>query len=224
MTNRNPLPLAEPEQHGFLYLGFHADKPQKSPLYQWSPSRRQAAEHLTEAATKLDQRDDVHSVRVFRAHLIPPLPGTPRHDLAMLIRTPRPEDLDQVRNSDALRALGGSQILAGTNAARIGETEADQDASFLFNHFIAPETADPLGTWVGLTNWYTSTVGVDNSTALRPVGDETKFALINYVRLPSEPLPFLLNQLLRPSFHRRVRGELKSNHMRALPGFYRMIR
>ncbi|NLU83005.1 hypothetical protein [Rhodococcus sp. HNM0569] len=223
MSTRAPLPLTDAEPHGFIYLGFHADKPQKAPIYHQTAPRREAADRLTEAAKEFEQRPDVHSVRVFRARLIPPLRGAPRHDLAMLIRTTRPDDLDRVRNSSAVKALAGTEILIGTNAARIGETEANRDAIFLFNHFTASGGTDPVDTWLGLTDWYTSTIDVDNSTALRPVDNSAEFAIINYVRLPSGPLRLLLNQLLRPSFHRVVRGTLKRNQMRSLPGFYRMI-
>lgn len=72
-------------------------------------------------------------------------------------------------------------------------------------------------------DWYTSKLGVDNSTALRPTAGGSRFGLVNYVRLPSAPPRFLLGQLLRPSFHRVVRGTLRRNRMQALPAFYRMV-
>lgn len=223
MNTRAPLPLIKPEPYGFLYLGFQAEEPQKAPIYHQSSSRRQAAARLIEAAKELDQRPEVFSTRVFRTHLVPPLSGAPRHDLAMLIRTTEIVNLEKVRTSDAVRALGGTEVIVGSNAARIGDTEADENADFLFNHFTMTGDADPVEAWLGLTDWYTSTIGVDNSTALRPIDDGSEFALVNYVRLPSNPPRFLLNQLSRPSFHRIVRGTLKRNQMRALPGFYRMI-
>lgn len=222
MTARPAASLTDPEPHGFVYLGFYADKPQKLPLYHQTSRRQREAARLTEAAEAIGRRPDVASVRVFRTHLVPPLPGAPRHDLAMLIRTAEVDDLDHVRQADEIKALGGEEILVGLNAARIGETEADKDATFLFNHFTMAGDADPVEAWLSLTDWYTSKIGVDNSTALRPVGS-SGFALVNYVRLPSEPPSFLLGQLLRPSFHRVVRGTLKANEMRALPGFYRMV-
>ena len=223
MSTRAPLPLIEPEPYGFLYLGFQADAPQKAPLYHQSASRRQTATRLIEAAKDLDKRPEVFSARVFRTHLVPPLAGAPRHDLAMLIRTTTIENLVDVRNDETVRALGGTELIVGSNAARIGDTEADESAVFLFNHFTVAGDADPAEAWLTLTDWYTSRIGVDNSTALRPVDDGSEFALVNYVRLASNPPSFLLNQLLRPSFHRIVRGTLKRNQMRALPGFYRMI-
>lgn len=214
--------FADPEPYGFLYLGFHADRPQKAPLYRQTPARRREAARLLEAAETIGRRADVQSVRVFRTILVPPLTGAPRHDLAMLIRTAEVADLDQVRQAEEVKELGGEEVLAGLNAARIGETESDPEATYLFNHFTMTGDADPVAAWRGLTGWYLSKVGVDNSTALRPTGP-SRFALVNYVRLPGAPPPFLLNQIVRPSFHRVVRGTLKANGMRALPGFFRML-
>lgn len=223
MSIRTPLRVIDPESHGFLYLGFHVGAPQTAPLYRDTRARRLAANRLVEAAQALDARPDVVRTRVFRTHLVPPLAGAPRHDLAMLIRTTSTEHLVRVREDAAVRALGGTELLAGSNAARIGDTEADERAVFLFNHFTVDGEADPVEAWLTLTDWYTSRIGVDNSTALRPLDRESDFALVNYARLPTHPLAFLLSQLTRPSFHRIVRGTLRRNHMRALPGFYRMI-
>lgn len=223
MITRTPLPLLEPEPYGFIYLGFQAQKPQKMPLYRRSVLRSQAATRLIGATKQLEALPKVYSARVFRAYLVPPLSGAPRHDLAMLVRTNAIEDLDEVRNSNAVRSLGGTEVLVGSNAARIGETEADENAVFLFNHFTVAGGADPIEAWRGLTDWYTSTIGVDNSTALSSIDEGADFPLVNYARLPSNAPQFLLNQLMRPSFHRVVRGTLKRNHMRALPGFYKML-
>src|SRR5690606_22791568 len=99
----------------------------------------------------------------------------------------------------------------------------EEVGDFLFNHFTMDGDGDAVGVWTTLTEWYTSTIGVDNSTALQPDGKEQPYAVVNYARLPSSPPLFLLNQLLRPSFHRVVRGTLKRNRMRALPGFYRLV-
>lgn len=223
MKTQKALELSEPEPHGFIYLGFHVGKPQRAPLYRATRTRRREAARLLEAADALSRRDEVVSVRVFRAFLVPPLSGAPRHDLAMLVRTAGVDDLDETRRSAEIAALGGTEVLVGSNAARIGQTESDLDKVFLFNHFTASGETDPVEAWLGLTNWYTSKIRVDNSTALRPKDDQARFALVNYARLPSSPPAFLINQLLRPSFHRVVRGTLKANRMRALPGFYRMI-
>jgi len=57
---------------------------------------------------------------------------------------------------------------------------------------------------------------VDNSTLLRP---ETgaPYALINYVRLTGAPVPFLLRQLVSPSYYAQVRARLRAHEMAFLP-------
>ena len=216
--SRAPLSRVDPEPYGFLYLGVQADEPQKAPLYRRSAPRRRAAARLVDVAEDLDRRPEVHSTRVFRTTFVPPLPGAPRHDLAMLVRTTGIEDLERVRTSDAVRSLGATELIAGSNAARIGDTEADEGAVFLLNHFTVAGDADPVEAWLGLTDWYTSKLGVDNSTALRPTAGGSRFGLVNYVRLPSAPPRFLLGQLLRPSFHRVVRGTLRRGTSRGGTG------
>ena len=218
-----PLPrFTEPEPYGFIYLGIQADPAQRSPVHTRSAGRQRAAARLVQAVPALERRPDVASVRVFRAVFIPPLPGAPRYDLAVLLRTRRVDDVPTVGTSDEVSALGGEQILAGVNVARIGHTEARTDGTFLFNHFTAGPDTDAEAVWRSVTGWYTTKTGVDNSTALRPVGS-SPFALVNYARLPTGPARFLAGQLTRPSFHRVVRTTLDAHGMRALPAFHRMI-
>ncbi|PRX97707.1 hypothetical protein [Allonocardiopsis opalescens] len=222
MTRYPAPPFVRPEPHGFLYLGFTAE-PQRPPFYRLTPGRRRAAERLVTAARTLAERPEVASARVFRAVFIPPLPGAPRHDLAMLVRTSGPGELAPLRASAELAELGGEVLLAGTNAARIGETEAREDAVFLFNHFTAESGADPVAVWRGLAGWYTAKTGIDNSTALRSE-PPSRFPFVNYARLPGGALPFLVNQLARPSFHRFVRATLAAEGMAACPAFHRLVR
>lgn len=215
--------FVEPEQHGFIYLGLTIGDSQRAPVYRWTRRRRDEADRLIAAAALLEERPDVASVRVLRARLVPPLAGSLRHDLAVLIRTARVEDIQQVRSSDEVAALDGDEILIGENAARIGETESDTQAVFLLNHFLVDDNSDPVEAWKSLTDWYTSKLWVDNSTALKAT-QASSIPFINYVRIPSSPPVFLLNQILRPSFYRTVRKTLKRSAMRPLPGFYSMVR
>ncbi|NDK31675.1 hypothetical protein [Nesterenkonia haasae] len=222
MAERLPLPLIASETHGFIYVTFTVQK-NRGPIFRNTQRRRAYAKHLLGAAAELKNRADVESVRVLRAHLVPPLPGVPRHDFALLIRTPDFDDLGSLRDSEQYAQLGGTECLVGNNAAKIGDTEATLRGTFLLNHFTAPSSANAVDVWKGLTDWYTSTIGVDNSTALTPANSASPYELINYVRLNSPPPVFLLSQLLRPSFHRLVRGALKRHDMRALPAFYRVL-
>ena len=138
----------------------------------------------------------------------------------------------------AAAALRRSGLLAGASAAsgggagsasrpeapvaRIGDTDARTDGAFLLNHFTAAPDTDAEAVWRSVTGWYTMKTGVDNSTALRPVGP-SPFALVNYARLPAGPLRFLAGQLTRPSFHRFVRATLDAHGMRALPVVHKLV-
>ncbi|GIJ78740.1 hypothetical protein SAMN05443287_1164 [Micromonospora phaseoli] len=218
-----PLPqFAEPEPYGFIYLGFQAEPAQQRPVYARTPNRNRTAARLVQAVPALTRRPDVVSVGVFRAVFIPPLPGVPRYDLAMLIRTVGVDQLETVGTCDQVSALDGEQILAGVNVARLGDTEARTDGTFLFNHFTAAPDTDAEAVWRSLTGWYVTKTGVDNSTALRPTR-ASSFALVNYARLPTGPIRFLAGQLGRPSFHRFVRATLDAHGMRALPALHRLV-
>jgi hypothetical protein len=85
----------------------------------------------------------------------------------------------------------------------------------LFNHFTAEDPERALEAWEGLTGWYITKTGVDNSTLLQPIG-EAPYTFVNYVRLPRGPVRFMLDQLIRPSFHTFVRTKLRANGMVAL--------
>lgn len=125
--------------------------------------------------------------------------------------------------SEAYRELGGELVMVAHNARRIGETADAPGATFLLNHFTAPDAERAVVVWEDLAHWYVDAIGVDNSTLLRPRVGDTAFAMVNQVRLPGGPLRFLLAQFVRPSFFRRVRGALRSEGMRALPVFYRSV-
>ncbi len=106
--------------------------------------------------------------------------------------------------------------MAALNARRIGDTQRTASGTFLFNHFTAGDPEGAVEAWEGLTGWYTAKTGVDNSTLLRPIG-EAPYAFVNHVRLPRGPVRFMLDQLLRPSFHTFVRASLRANGMAAMP-------
>ncbi|GAA3738205.1 hypothetical protein GCM10022205_25340 [Spinactinospora alkalitolerans] len=97
-------------------------------------------------------------------------------------------------------------------------------AMFRFGAYDVPRvlndfTGSPLSSvrvWEGLTGWYTAKTGVDNSLPLQAIG-ASPFGFVNYARLPGRAVPFLVNQLTRPSFHTFVRRRLKTNGMVALP-------
>src|SRR5699024_6774652 len=118
--------------------------------------------------------------------------------------------------------LGADLLMRANNPTRIEDTEEPAQGTYLFNHFLAPDPHSALQGWKSVAGWYTTKVGVDNSTPLHPV-DQAPFALVNYARLRGGALPFLAGQLVRPSFHNFVRARLAQHQMVPLPVLYRPV-
>jgi hypothetical protein len=226
--------FTDPTPYGYLYAGFTVDPPQHAPLVRRSRARDQAITRVGALARRFDEMAGVVRATVFRAVFMPPIKGVPRFDVVLLVRTTSPEAIADVQAAEPYAQLGADSVIPAYNSRRIGVTEpfapnatdADIDtftsANFLFNHFTADDPAQATAAWESLTGWYLAKTGVDNSTLLRPL-DSTPYAIINYVRLPSGPPRFLLNQLLRPSFTTFVRATLRSHGMTALPVFFTPI-
>ncbi|WP_017570316.1 hypothetical protein [Nocardiopsis halotolerans] len=204
-----------PSPSGFVYVGLSVDPPH-TPLVRSSAERDDAIGECLSTARRLSSRDDVLRARVFEAVLIPPLKGSPRFDVMMLVETASPERNGDVVASAGFDQLGADLVMPADNPARIGDPESPSTGIYLFNHFTAPDGDAGVRVWEGLAGWYTAKTGVDNSIPLRSVGDE-RFAFVNYARLPGGAASFMVNQLVRPSFHRFVRGRLRANGMVALP-------
>ncbi|NEE00128.1 hypothetical protein [Phytoactinopolyspora halotolerans] len=219
-----PAPhFVSPTARGYVYAGYSIDAPAHAPFVRRSPRRMQAVDTLGELQDQLRDLPEVASTTLFQAVLMPPIPGSPRHDLLMLVQT---ADVAHTRAvSEQIQGTGPppSMLLHAVNTHRIGDTEADMSGTFLFNHFSGPDAGTATSTWKAVTGWYTSKTGVDNSTLLEVEG-ESPFAIVNYVRLPGGAPGFLANQLGRPSFHRFVRPRLKDNDVRPMPLFYRAIK
>jgi hypothetical protein len=113
--------------------------------------------------------------------------GAPRFDVIVLVETTSPEEIDELRSSEAFERLGADFVMAARNTRRIGDTEENMLGTFLFNHFTAEDPERALEAWEGLTGWYITKTGVDNSTLLQPIG-EALYAFVNYVRLPRGPV------------------------------------
>jgi hypothetical protein len=222
MTSAKPGPeypkaaFAEPLPYGYLYAGLEIDPPGRSPFVRRSARREEALRECKAVAGRLEALGEVVRATVYRAVLIPPVGGAPRFDVVVLVETTSPETVAGVRSSEAFGRLGADFVVAARNARRIGDTQKSLSGTFLFNHFAAEDPEGAVGAWENLTGWYTAKTGVDNSTLLRPVG-EAPYAFVNYVRLPHGPVRFMLDQLLRPSFHTFVRASLRANGMVAMP-------
>jgi hypothetical protein len=208
--------FAEPLPYGYVYVGMTVDPPGRAPFVRRSAKRDAALEKLKSVAGQLEALDEVLRATVYRAVLIPPIEDAPRFDVIVLVETTSPEEIDELRSSEAFERLGADFVMAARNTRRIGDTEEHMLGTFLFNHFTAEDPERALEAWEGLTGWYITKTGVDNSTLLQPIG-EAPYAFVNYVRLPRGPVRFMLDQLIRPSFHTFVRTKLRANSMVALP-------
>jgi hypothetical protein len=216
-TTRYPPPsFSEPLPGEYLYAGWSVDPPAHTPMVRRSPRRNRVLDQCRALASHAKTIDGVADATVFEAVLIPPLKGTPRFDITMLLRATTPEVLAQVRSSRPWQQANADFVMTARNTRRFGHTQRTRPASFLFNHFTADDAAAAVRVWEELAGWYTAKVGVDNSTLLQPTG-EAPYALVNYVRLPLGPTRFLFAQLSRPSFHTDVRRRLRDNGMVALP-------
>ncbi|WP_129666057.1 hypothetical protein [Phytoactinopolyspora endophytica] len=216
-------PFVTPSPHGYVYAGYSIDAPAHAPFVRHSGARDKAASQLEGLQDRLSTVPDVVSSTLFGAVLMPPIKGSPRHDLLLLVQT------TDARNTAPTveHLLGGDPapaiVFNAVNTHRIGDTESNMDGTFLFNHFTGADSATATSTWKHLTGWYIAKAGIDNSTLLDPQ-PQRPFAIINYVRLPGRPLGFLANQFRQPSFFTHVRARLKENDLRAMPLFYKVIR
>ncbi|MEU3305687.1 hypothetical protein ACWGSK_07280 [Nocardiopsis sp. NPDC055551] len=211
-----------PHPYGYVYIGVSVSPPERGPIVRGDRRREEALAEFGGLLPEVEARPEVVAVALYEAVFMPPLSGAPRYDVLLLITTVSPEAADDLLGSEAYRALDGELVMVARNVRRIGETEDGSRSTFLFNHFTAPDPERAVVAWEDLAHWYVTSIGVDNSTLLRPQG-EAAFAMVNQVRLPGGPLRFLLAQFVRPSFFRRVRGGLRSEGMRALPVFYRRV-
>jgi hypothetical protein len=207
---------AEPLPYGYIYVGITIDPPRHAPFVRGSARRDEALEECKTVARQLEALGEVVRATVYQAVIIPPIEGMPRFDVIVLIETTSPEEIAEVQNSEPYKRLDDDFVMAARNTRRIGDTEKTLSGTFLFNHFTAEDPERAVEAWEGLTGWYTTKTGVDNSTLLQPIG-EAPYAFVNYVRLPRGPVRFMLDQLTRPSFHTFVRTKLRANGMVALP-------
>ncbi|WP_067600281.1 hypothetical protein [Nocardiopsis listeri] len=211
-----------PHPYGYVYVGASVSPPERGPLVRGDRRREEVLAEFAGLLPEVEARPEVVATSLYEAVFMPPLSGAPRYDVVVLITTVSTTAAVDFLDSEAYRELGAELVMVAGNTRRIGETEDGSEATFLFNHFTAPDPERAVVAWEDLAHWYVTVIGVDNSTLLRPRGDAA-FAMVNQVRLPGGPLRFLLAQFVRPSFFRRVRGGLRAEGMRAMPVFYRRV-
>jgi hypothetical protein len=219
-----PLPrpaFCEPLPGTWLYLGLTVDPRTLGPKVRRSAERTRVIARCHDLLDGLGvgDRGVLATATVLETVLIPPLHGVPRFDVVVLARvdgTDGAGPLAAVRAAFEADSMPVVQAITAHNVRRFGDTEATQDATFLLNHFTAPDADDAQAAWEDISGWYAGVLGVDNSTLLRPA-PPAPYALVNYVRLAGAPAPFLLRQLITPSYYRQVRARLRAHRMAFLP-------
>ena len=223
VSNGARLAFDEPSADRFLYAGWTVDPPARLPFVGRSDERARMIARCCEYAEGAEARTGTVSATVLETELMPPLPGAPRYDVLMLLRVNSQEEL--VREAAEVRVLAPDFMMSAWNSRRIGDTDRTSHASFLFNHFIAQRSDEAMAGFDQVAGWFPEKLGVDNTTLLQPDDQKTvPYAFVNYVRVPSSALSFLLGMLIRPSFHTHVRRALKTHHMRALPLLAKPVR
>lgn len=220
-----PLPrpsFTEPIPGTWLYLGLAVDPRTIGPRVRHSAERARviARCHVLLDDVGGSDRSGLAGATVFETVLIPPISGIPRFDVVVLARAGvAPDDaasLAAIRTRFQADGIPVVRAMTAHNVRRFGDTERTRDATFLLNHFSAADADDAQAAWEDISGWYAGVLGVDNSTLLRPE-PAAPYALVNYVRLPGAPVPFLLRQLVSPSYYRQVRARLRAHGMGFLP-------
>lgn len=214
----------EPLTATFLYAAWSIDPRRVGPFVRSSSRRRKGLDHIRAAASELIARQGVEWVRVFETSFMPPLPGVPRNDIVMLVRTQTAALATDVRNILLASATGPATTFVASNAVRFGETDCPPSGvNILLNHFTGPpDRLAAADCWRGVSRWYAAKTGIDNSTLLS-TDEDAPYVLVNYARIPGAVIPFMLQMLLRPSFYREVRAVLTQHGITSLPLFVRPL-
>ncbi|NVI89503.1 hypothetical protein [Actinomadura sp. BRA 177] len=231
VTIRNPstkyprATLREPAPYGYVYVGATIDPPGRAPFVRRSARRDEVLAALKTHASRVEELGTVVKATVYRAVLMPPVPGAPRFDAVVLIETSAPEKIRDVQSSEEygrlIEAAGETRVTTLRNVKRIGDVDKTRQGLFLFNHFTAddPEVAAKL--WEHLAGWYAAETGLDNSTLLQPIGD-APYALVNHARWDHGLVRFAAHQFTKPSFLTFVRANLRANDTESMPVLYKL--
>lgn len=217
-----PVPFIEPRPYGYLYLGWRIDPPGRAPFVRASKPRGEAVERCRKLAGELEKLTEVVAVTVYAAVLIPPIKGSPRFDVMVLIQTATPESIPEVEATEAYRQLDADLSMRARNIRRTGDVDAPpRSGPFLFNHFTAADSGAAVRTFDSIAGWFTTKAGARDSALLQPTG-EAPYVFVNHVRLPCGPVRFLL-RLAKPSFRKYVAAVLSANRIRNAPVFCRPV-
>jgi hypothetical protein len=201
--------------YGYVYIGMRIAPPGRSPVVRSSTKRRAVLQECKRLARQLGARAEVVAVTVYEAVVIPPVKGSPRFDVIVLIQTTSPEAIPTVQATEAYRRLDADFVMTARNLRRIGDIDHPRSGTFLFNHFTAADPERALRTWEDITGWFTRKAGVADSALLQPTGT-SPYVFVNHVRLPCGPIRFLL-RFAKPSFRTFVATRLRANQIGNAP-------
>lgn len=229
--------LIDPPPLGYIHLAAAVDPPPgPTPIPGKSPRKAALLIRLRSLARQLETLTTVERASVYRAILIAPPAGftkagthVARYDVVALIETTSPEVLGEVQATEPYRLLVEAVTEAATDVhvmtarcpKRVGEVDKTRQGLFLFNYFVADDTAVALQLWEHLAGWYAVETGLDNSTLLEPLGD-ADYVFVNHARWDDSLPRFLLRQLTKPSFRTYLLANLQANRTRAMPILYRL--
>lgn len=143
--------FSEPMPYGYVYLGMRIDPPARTPFVRNSTRRRDVLQECKRLARQLDALAEVVAVTVYEAVLIPPVKGSPKFDVIVLIQTTSPESITTVQTTEAYRRLDADFVMTARNLRRIGDIDHPRAGTFLFNHFTAADPERALRTWEDIT-------------------------------------------------------------------------
>jgi len=208
----------------FAYAAWNSDPRRRGPFVRPSLTRRSKILEINDLAAALQQHRSVTGVRVFEATVMLPIPKLPHYDIVMLVHADTFEAAAAIADDPRLKEAHPATLFLATNAARFGTTDnGDRKANILLNHFTGTaQRAAAVSTWRDISAWFADKTGIDNSTLLQ-TEESAPYLLVNCARLPGGVVSFMLNQILRPSFHQFVRGLLKRNGLTSLPLFVRPV-
>jgi hypothetical protein len=226
-----PATLVEPPASGYILLSADVAPAGRAPVPGRSETRTALLGHLRTLATRLEDLSPVTKATVYRTVLSPPVTGyaktarqPARYDVIVLVETTSPAVISDVETSEAgkelVEELDGAashlEVMRARCVKRIGDVDKTRPGVFLFNYFVADDTAVALELWDHLAGWYMSETGLDNSTLLQPL-DSTTYAFVNHARWDHGLARLFLQQVTKPSFYRFVRANLERNKTGAMP-------
>lgn len=233
--------LTEPSAGGYLVLAAEIGG-WAGPFVLPSRRRERVLARAVHLCAELAARDDVLEAVVFRGVLRPPGEGAEilaragalpaRFDVVILVITRGLDDLDEVRDDAAYRALSTeicstaeqSYRVAAGNAARIADVDHRRDDWFLFNYFHCDDADIVSAVWRYTAGWFQRHTALPNSTLLRPLpGEDGDFGIVNHASWP-RLRSFLPALLFSPGFRTFVLANFKANGVAAQPIMYRQAR